>query len=181
MKYGIFAVALCLVLACIPAVAEEPAEAPKPGPEHQKLGFFLGTWKGEGEIKPSPFMPGGKFTSTESCEWFEGGFAIVCHSESSGPTGPMKGLALMGYSMEEQAYVYYGIDSGPMIMASVPHGTLEDGAWTFTDKSVVEGKEIESRFTMKETSETSYEFSWEMLQEDGSWAKIMEGKATKSP
>ncbi len=181
MKYGIIAVAICLAAVCTFVVAQAPEGAPQPGPEHHKLGFFAGTWKGEGEIKPNPFMPEGKFTTTESCEWFEGGFALVCHSEGSGPLGPVKGLSLMGYSMEEQAYTYYGVDNGPMIMASVSQGTVKDGTWTYTSSSNVGGRMIESRFTMNETSPTSYEFSWEMLQEDGTWVKIMEGKAAKSP
>jgi hypothetical protein len=181
VQSGIFAVAVCLAVACGLAAAQAPEEAPKPGPEHQKLAFFVGNWTGEGEMKPNPFTPGGKFKTTESCEWFEGGFAIVCHTEGVGPQGPMKGLGIMSYSIEEQAYTYYALDSGPMTMASVPHGTVEGNTWTYTDESMVEGQIIKSRFTMKETSPTSYEFWWDMLQEDGSWSKIMEGSAKKSP
>ena len=33
------------------SLAQAPPESPKPGPEHKKLEYFLGTWKTEGEIK----------------------------------------------------------------------------------------------------------------------------------
>ena len=41
-------------------VAAQAAQAPKPGPEHARLGYFVGKWKTEGEAKPGPMGPGGK-------------------------------------------------------------------------------------------------------------------------
>ena len=46
----------CLVVAV--ALAQEPAPARKPTPEHEKLGYFVGTWTAEGNLKPSSFGPG---------------------------------------------------------------------------------------------------------------------------
>ena len=37
--------------------AQEPAPVPKPGPEHEKLAYFVGKWVSEAEVKPSPFGP----------------------------------------------------------------------------------------------------------------------------
>src|SRR5271157_4956265 len=50
---------------------------PKPGPELKKLDYFLGTWTSEGESKPSPMGPGGKFTESGHGEWMDGGFFLV--------------------------------------------------------------------------------------------------------
>src|SRR6185369_10853252 len=61
------------------AAAQAPP-APKPGPENERLGFFVGKWTGTGEMKPGPMGPGGKMTTTDDCEWFEGHFSVVCHS-----------------------------------------------------------------------------------------------------
>jgi hypothetical protein len=175
-----FAVEICLVLGSGLALAQAPTEAPKPGPEHEKLGYFVGKWAGEGEVKPNPMMPSGKFTTSETCEWFEGGFSVVCRSEGKGPMGSTKGLGIMGYSTEESAYTYYGVDSGPMAMASVPRGTVQGDTWTYNDEAKMGGKMVKSRFIIKETSPTSYTFKWEMLGEGGAWQTIMEGKATKA-
>ena len=40
------------------ASAQEPA-APKPGPEYQRLGYFVGNWTTVGEMKPGEMGPGG--------------------------------------------------------------------------------------------------------------------------
>lgn len=39
------------------------AQQPKPGPEVQRLGYYLGSWRGEGETKGGPFGPAGKLSS----------------------------------------------------------------------------------------------------------------------
>ena len=117
-----------MVLACLATVTLVSAQAPTmptPGPEHQRLGYFTGKWTSEGEMKESPFGPGGKFTSSDDCQWFEGKFAVVCRTEGKGPMGPMKGLGMMSYSGEEKVYTYYGLDSSGMTMTSVPRGTVQ--------------------------------------------------------
>jgi hypothetical protein len=180
MRRGTSAVAVCLVLSFGLALAQPPAGPPKPGPEHKKLGYFVGKWKAEGETKPNPFMPGGRFTSHDTCEWFEGGFAVVCRYEGKGPMGPTKGLGILGYNDEEKAYTYYGLDNSPMVMASVPRGTVQAGTWVYDDEAKMGGKMVKSRYTIKETSPTSYTFKWEMQGEDGAWQAVMEGKSTKA-
>src|SRR3989449_11201669 len=61
--------------------AQTPAAAPKPGPEHQKLAYFLGRWSETVDMKPGPMGPGGKMTATSTCEWFSGGFYLVRSEE----------------------------------------------------------------------------------------------------
>ena len=162
------------------ALAQAPGEKPKPGPEQKKLGYFVGKWSADAEMKPNPFMPGGKVTSLDACEWFEGGFAVVCRSEGKGPMGPMKSIGILGYSTEEKVYTYYALDSGPMAMATVSRGTTQDGTWVYNDEAKMGGKMVKSRYTIKETSPTSYTFKWEMLGGDGSWQTLMEGKTAKA-
>lgn len=136
------------------AAAQQP-QAPKPGPEHQKLAYFVGTWNSSGEMKASPFGPGGKMTMTERCEWFEGGFAVVCRSDGTTPMGPGKGLAIMGYNSQEKVYTYYAVDNSPMNMANVPRGTVQGDTWTYTDEAMMDGKKVKSRFILKVTSPTA--------------------------
>jgi len=171
---------MCLVFSMGLALAQAPGEVPKPGPEHKKLAYFVGKWTADGDTKPSPFMPGGKFTSRDTCEWFDGGFAVVCRSEGKGPMGPTKALGILGYSAEEKAYTYYGVDNSPMNMATVPRGTVEGDTWVYNDESKMGGKVVKSRYTIKITSPTSYTFKWELVGEDGAWQTMMEGKTTKA-
>jgi uncharacterized protein DUF1579 len=132
------------------------------------------------EIKPNAFMPGGKATSQDTCEWFDGGFAVICRSSGKSPMGPTKSIGILGYSAEEKIYTYYGIDNSPMVMASVPRGTVQAGSWVYDDETKMGGKSVKSRYTIKETSPTSYTFKWETMGDDGAWQTVMEGKSTKT-
>jgi hypothetical protein len=172
--------AACLLSLAVAAAAFAQApQAPKPGAEHGRLGLWVGKWTSEGEMKPSPFGPGGKMTGSDRCEWFEGKFAVVCHNEGKGPMGPMKGLGILSYSTEEKVYTYYGTDSSGMTMATVAKGTVQGDTWTYTDESRMGGKLIKGRYSMKVLSPTSYTFKWEMQGEGGQWTTVMEGKSTK--
>lgn len=168
-------------VALVPSLvlAQAPQQKPTPTPEHERLGYFVGKWNAEGEMKQNPWMPTGKYTSSESCEWFEGHFAVVCRSEGKGPMGMMKGLGFLSYSPEEKSYTYYGIDTTGMTMATVPKGTYQNGTWTYTDESMMGGKMVKSRYIMRETSPTSYTYRMETQGEDGTWKSFMEGKSTK--
>ena len=172
--------ALTVVVVSLTAIGAQTPPAPKPGPEHKRLGFFVGTWNGTGEMKPGPFGPGGKIASTDRCEWFEGGFAVVCRSEGKGPTGPMKGIGILGYSTEEKVYTYYGIDNSGMLMTAAARGTVQGDTWTYTDESMFGGQKVKSRVTIKEVSPKEQTFLMEFQGPDGKWVPMMESKATKT-
>ncbi len=155
------------------------AQASKPGPEHARLGYFVGKWSADGEIKASPMGPGGKFTSTDDCAWFEGRYSVICRSQGAMPMGASKSIGILGYSPEEKVYTYYGVDNTNMTMASVPKGTVSGDTWTYTDEGMMGGKKVKSRVTIKELSPTAYTFSMEIQGPDGKWTPMMESKNTK--
>jgi hypothetical protein len=62
-------------------VQEQKTEMPKPGVEHQRLGYFVGQWHLEGEVKPV-VGPAGKDTEDDDCQWL-GRFFVVCHSSET--------------------------------------------------------------------------------------------------
>jgi hypothetical protein len=184
MKNTVQWLAACVVtaaLGCVAiAVAQAPPAPPKPGPEHERLGFFVGKWTGEGEVKASPMGPGGKVTSSDDCMWFEGHFAVVCHSTGMSPSGPMKSVGVIGYSAEEKVYTYYGVDNSGMVMTTVPRGNVQGDTWTFDDESMMGGNKVKSRVTIKEVSPTSQSFTMELQGPDGKWMPMMEMKSTKA-
>ena len=91
----------CGIVAMLGAALAQAPEAPKPGPEHKAMDFFAGTWLAEAEMKPGPFGPGGKMTSRDVCEWFEGGFQLVCKGRGTSPMGPMSSMGVLAYRSEE--------------------------------------------------------------------------------
>ncbi|RPI27012.1 MAG: DUF1579 domain-containing protein [Acidobacteria bacterium] len=161
----------------IPTLAQTPSGPPKPGPEHQRLAYFVGTWTVEGEEKPTPFGPGGKFTGTATAEWFSGGFFLFGRADSKGAMGEVEEMSLMGYSGEEKAYTFYVINSlGHQVYAK---GTVTGDTWTWIGESKVMGKPIKGQFVIKETSPTSYTFKGEMSIDGQPLQVYQEGKATK--
>jgi hypothetical protein len=174
------AVGVVLSLAGVQVAAAQAPQAPKPGPEHQRLSYFVGKWTTEGEMKAGPMGPAGKMTSTDTCEWFEGRFAVVCHSDGKTPMGANKSLGILGYSPEEKVYTYYAVDNSGMTMASVPHGTVKGDTWTYTDEGLMGGKKVKTRVTIKELSPAAYSFVMEMQGPDGKWAPAAESKSTKA-
>ncbi len=162
------------------ALAADAPAMPKPTAEHEKLAFFVGEWTLEGDMKETPMGPGGKLAAKDSCKWFEGKFAVVCTSTGTSPMGPTKGLGILGYSPEEKAYTYYGVDNSGQAQMTVPRGSRDGSTWTFIDESRMGGKLVKSRYVVKETSSSSYHFKWEAQGEDGKWSTIAEGDESKA-
>jgi hypothetical protein len=160
------------------AYAQTPQKKPTPSPEQKKLGYFVGTWIQEGDMKASPYGPAGKITSTETCEWFTGGFHVVCRSTGEGPMGTLKGLGFMAYGAEDKAYAYHGIDNMGMNVSA--KGTYDGKTWTFASDEKMGGKLIHSRYVMAETSPTAYTGKWEMSEDGQHWTTAMEMKSTKA-
>ncbi len=164
------------------AAAQAPPAPPKPGPEHEQLKYFVGKWTVEGDAKPSPMMPGGKFTSNDTCELFNGGFFVVCHSTGKGPMGPSSELGIMGYDTKKNVYTYYGITNHEG-MADTGEGKIEGDNWVYTTPvmELPDGKKLQGRYTISNKTPTGYSFKFETAPEGGSdWSTMMEGKATKA-
>ena len=175
----LFAAASVLAICQTAATAQAPPAPPKPSAEHQRLAYFVGKWTSVGETQASPMGPGGKFTTTDTCEWFEGRFAVVCRGEGKTPMGPMKNLALISYSAEEKVYTYYAVDNSGMAMTRVVKGTVKGDTWTYTDEADMAGQKIKLQITVREVSPTEYAFRMEAQGPDGKSVPIMESKNTK--
>ena len=146
--------AVCTMFLAISIQAQAPQGPPKPGPEVKRLAYNIGTWNMTGEAKPFGPMPGGKVTGTEKCEWYSGGFFVMCHSEGTGPMGPAKGVSFMGYDPNEKVYTYHEFSSTGDAKISV-------------------------RVTIKEVSKTEYTFKLEMSQNGGEFSVVQEATAHK--
>jgi hypothetical protein len=152
-------------------------EAPKPGPDHKKLDAFAGSWTLDGDIKPGSMGPGGKITEYERCEWMEGGFYLICHTDFKSSMGNGSGISVMGYSTEDKAYTYREFNSWGEFTDS--KGTLDGDTWTWTNDEKMGTTSMKGKFTMKVTSSTSYNFMFELSPDGAKWTTVMDGKATK--
>jgi len=157
--------------------AQEAGGPPKPGPENAKLGYFVGKWTAEGDLKASAYGPGGKFTYTEECEWLAGNFAIICHSEGQMGGGTVKGVSIMSYDAGEGKYIYF--ESNNMGENTYSKGTLNGDTWTWSNEEQMGGKTIHGRFTLTRLNDDSASYKFELGPAVDSLALIMEGKQTR--
>ena len=157
--------------------AQSPQGPPKPGPEVNRLAYNIGTWNIVGEAKPFGPMPGGKFTATEKCEWYSGGFFVTCHSEGTGPMGPAKGVSFLGYDPNEKVYTYHEFtNTGEAIDSK---GTVNGDTWNWTAESKMGDTKISVRVTIKQVSKTEYTFKLEISQNGGEFSVVEEATGHK--
>jgi uncharacterized protein DUF1579 len=159
------------------AAALAQMDMPKPGPEHKKLDMFAGTWTLEGDTKASAMGPAGKVTENEKCEWMEGNFFLICHTDFKTTMGNGAGISVLGYSADDKSYTYREFNSWGEFTDS--KGSVNADTWTWTSDEKMGAMTMKGRFTMKVTSPTSYDFLFEMSQDGTKWATVMDGKATK--
>jgi hypothetical protein len=174
MKSLALILASTLILTTL-ATAQMPL--PKPAPELKKLETFAGSWTLDGTMKPSAMGPGGSMTENETCQWMEGGFYLICHSDYKSTMGNGVGLSVMGYSSDDKAYTYREFNSFGEFDDS--RGTLDGDTWTWTNEEKMGTMTMKGRFTMKMTSATSYNFTYDMSEDGKKWSSIMDGKASK--
>ena len=171
-------------IATTPAAAPsgQPAtdQQPKPGPEVEKLSYYLGTWRGQGETKGGPFGPAGKLSSTITCDWFAGGFHLECRGEETGPTGKRTFLNIVTYDEKTKAYTEYGISSFGESEYSTG-GSIVGNKRIFVKDldSGVGGKPTKLRYTEVQVSPILCTYQAEASINGGPWTVIAEGKITK--
>ena len=187
-------VCICFLALSISSFAQAPTASPvattpgqpataqqsKPGLEVQRLAYYLGTWRGEGETKGGPFGPAGKLSSTMTCDWFAGGFHLVCRGEERGPTGKRTFLNILTYDEKAKAYTEYGISSLGESEYSTG-GSIVGNKRTFVKDldSGVEGKHTKLTYTEVQVSPTLYTYQAEASINGGPSTVIAEGKITK--
>jgi len=163
------------------ALASQPEpkkpEAPKPSPEVESLGYFLGAWASEGELHPGPMGAGGPTEGRDICRWMPGNFFVGCMMQTRGPLGLMQVQGIMGYDAEKKVYRWWSFDN--LGQADTATGTLKDGTWTWSGESKVGEKMMKTRYTISDTKPESYAFRWETSPDGKTWTAMMTGKVTK--
>ena len=171
----IASLAVAVVLASSGVAAQPPK--PTPGPEQKRIAHFVGQWKFEGESKESPLGPAGKSSGMETCEWFAGGFHLVCRTKGTGPKGPITGMSVMGYDPGRKAYTYYAASSlGDNVFV---RGQVQDKVWTWSDEATIEGKKMKFVATITEETATTTSFKLEVGVDGGPMTVVETGKSTK--
>jgi hypothetical protein len=166
--------ALAAAILAMPVLAQE---APKPGPQHARIGYFVGSWDFTAESKDSPMGPGGAITGSETCEWFTGGFQLVCRGEASGPRGRAVTASVWAYDPAQGEYTYYAYNSlGESFY--IP-GSVAGNVWTWNTEFPMNGGTVKARATVTEEGPAAYSYRFETSADGTTWALMEEGRATK--
>lgn len=161
------------------AVAQDSTKTQMPGPEHQKLGFLVGTWKIDRTMKKNQYQPvEEKRMATQTGEWFEGNFWVLCRFKETLPTGPFTELVIVGYDTETKTYSWTSFTStGHRILFT---GTVAGNTWTFVSDSRKEGgKSFKLRGNIVEESPILTTSKWEFSEDGGPWTLFSEDRWTK--
>ena len=155
-----------LLVVAIPCLAFEQSQTPpppRPGPEIQRLGSFVGTWKTEDE--------------TVTWEWFTGGFSLIGHVENSGPVKSSE-LRIITYDPVAGDYTQYRVTSlGPG--GDLGRLTVKGNTWLSQWDGTEDGKPAKYRFAIVEVTPTSFTAKLETSVAGGPWTVTFETKAVK--
>ena len=169
--------AVPLALGLLAAVGSAEGQAPQPGPEHDRMAYWVGSWRADVTNKESPLGPAGRETWTFSFEWFPGKFHLVYRSEALGANGKTTGLGFLGYDPEAKEYFLDEITStGEALLFK---GSWQDKRWLFTSSLTAGGKPLRLRLVETEVSSSVLTFLTEASIDGGPWFPIQEGTATK--
>jgi hypothetical protein len=111
MKTRFSAIVVFCLAPCVAAAQVQINTAPTPGPEVGKLGYYVGTWKGHGTSEGGPSAPPGKLSSEMNCDWFAGGFQVVCRGDETSASGTRKFLDILSYDEQAKSYREYTINN----------------------------------------------------------------------
>jgi hypothetical protein len=151
---------------------------PKPGPEVEKLSYFIGAWSSTGHVKPSPLGEGGDTRGRDSCGWMPGKFFVGCMMLSESPMGRIQAEGIMGWDPDKKVYSWTSFDSvGRRETAS---GTFENGVWTWSGETKMGDKLVKTRYVVSDTTPEGYAFRRETSADGKVWKSMMEGKVTKA-
>ena len=173
------ALSTLLGILLLATVAFAQMDIPKPGPEHKKLDFFVGHWTSEGDTKPGPMGPGGKFTMQENSEWMDGGYFVVIHSKYSGGGMPernqrcLHGLRHAGKGLYLRRIQQHG-------GARHSTGMLDGDNFTWMSDMKMGPQTLKGRFTMKLMPPNAYAYKFEVSPDGKDWSLVMEGKDSKA-
>jgi hypothetical protein len=154
-------------------LAQAPPAPPKPGPEHEKLEYFVGKWTVESEIKPNGYVRAGKAVATETATLGPGGFYLERRAE--GDLGAS--LGVIAYDSHAKVYTSYYASSLGLVGTAT--GSVNGNTWTWMVEDMFAGKAVKGRTTITTLSPTQYISKYEMADGKGGYTTILEGKATK--
>lgn len=179
-----FIVVAMLVAVAVPAQAgpkedamREWQKASNPGPKHELLKDFVGTWKADGKFWMEPGKPAISSTGTSVVKLILGGRFLQEQHSSKMLLGPYQGLGYTGYDNLEKCYVCTWMDTyGTGILTMKTHAGDDPRTMTFTGSFLkpMMGKPTLVRSTSRVLDRRTHTLQWFEKDPGKAWRKVME-------
>jgi hypothetical protein len=170
---------LLALVVCFATAMQAQAPAPKPDPEVKKLHVLVGHWTIEGEFKPGPLGPGGKWTGVDNCRMILGGFFFQCQLSGKVAESEVRLLEIDGYDPVNKNFssrLYIGDGSTFSGVSTVTGNT-----WTWTGKWTAAGKEYQYKEAFILSPDLTGATNRSEISVDGkTWVPFGESKWTKA-
>jgi hypothetical protein len=187
-----FAVVACVLLS-IPAVAQEEGEKPamtpeqqaemmawmelaQPGPHHEHLAPFVGTWKGKVQMWMDPDAPEMTEEGFVEVAWIMGGRFLEWKHTGNWGGMPYEARAIEGYNNGEKRYESTWIDNFGTLILFFEGSCSDDGkkrVMSSQFEDVVAGGTISYRTEYKWIDEDHFTYTAYMDKGDGEFKNMI--------
>jgi len=158
--------------------SQQPAQPPKPNPEHQKFALWFGDWTYEGQYETTPLGLGGTFTGRMTGRPILDGFGGEYVYVENGPSGETRTVEIDGYDPVAKNYPNIVVGSDGSI-AYIPY-TMNGNVASWEGTSVISGKRMRDRGTDAVASDgRSFTRKEEICVDGRTWLPFVTMKATK--
>jgi len=167
---------LFLSVFCFATAMQAQAPVPKPDPEVKKLLPQLGDWTYEGEAKPGPLGPGGKYTGELTCQMILGGFFMQCRGTHKGLSGETRSLMFEGYDPVNKNFSIGNYNDHGTRLSEVL--SITGNTWTYEWKLGVQ--QVKGTVILAPDL-ASGTFKTEISADGKTWTPVGESRYTKVP
>jgi hypothetical protein len=151
-------------------IDEGKPPSPRPGPEHERLGVFIGTWRTSGRTVPGPSGPALDIVGTDTYEWLPGRFFVVHRVDVRLGGERMQAIEIIGYDASSGAYTTRSFDSTGNRGAY--RVTVRERVWTFAG-------ETERATATVDADGDAISVRWERARNGSAWCPWMDLELVK--
>jgi len=152
-------------------------DMPKPGEEHRKLQAFVGEWKGDEKMFPSPWDPkGGPAKSrTVTKADLDGFFIVSDYTQERDGKVSYRGHGVYGWDSFQKHYTMHWFDTMGCDPGEPAKGVWEGNTVRFQSQHPMG----HGRYTYVFDGKDRMTFKLEHSQDGKNWSMFMEGTSTK--
>lgn len=150
-------------------MADNYGPPPVQGPEHERLGVFIGRWRAEGQSygqnqdRKNPRAAAQPWVSTEATDWHPGKFFVIQREDAKTGSDSLITHAVIGYDPHTSDYVAHAFENHGHHNKYV--GRVDGRTWTFR------GDKERVRIEFSEDGNTQT-VSWEWRPHDDEWLPL---------